>query len=353
MEKNNKIVNILTFHRAINYGAVWQCYALVNFLQQKGYSVSVIDFFPTFFQQQYYKLPKKPRNFFIKLFMIPKLKKFVQRNLPLTEKFSTKQDLLNYSWAPSNFICGSDQIWNYDIVKDDLSAYLLDFAPTTSDRISYSASIGGKGISENKKPIFCEELRKYKVVSVREKIAKTEIEKIVNTSVEVLLDPVFLLDKELYLKKISNRFKNKKYILVIDLEKSQKLQETALNIQKQTNLPIINISGLYLKYAKNPLGISPQDWLSAIHNAEYVCVNSFHGLSFSIIFEKKFFYVERIPNDKNNRAVDLLNILELSERFITNTEKIDINKGINYSNVNDALFQYREKSRNFLINNCK
>ena len=37
-------IGILTFHRAHNYGAVLQCYALQSFLCQKGYDVSVIDY---------------------------------------------------------------------------------------------------------------------------------------------------------------------------------------------------------------------------------------------------------------------------------------------------------------------
>ena len=41
-----KQINILTFHRAINYGAVLQCYALYTALLQMGYDVKVIDYNP-------------------------------------------------------------------------------------------------------------------------------------------------------------------------------------------------------------------------------------------------------------------------------------------------------------------
>ena len=37
-------VGILTFHRAINYGAVLQAWALKTFLQNKGYEACVIDY---------------------------------------------------------------------------------------------------------------------------------------------------------------------------------------------------------------------------------------------------------------------------------------------------------------------
>ena len=37
-------IGILTFHRAHNYGAVLQCYALQEILQRLGYDVYVIDY---------------------------------------------------------------------------------------------------------------------------------------------------------------------------------------------------------------------------------------------------------------------------------------------------------------------
>ena len=37
-------IGILTFHNAINYGAVLQCYALKEFLSMRGHVVEVIDY---------------------------------------------------------------------------------------------------------------------------------------------------------------------------------------------------------------------------------------------------------------------------------------------------------------------
>ena len=37
-------IGILTFHRAINYGAVLQCYALQETLKRMGHNVEVIDY---------------------------------------------------------------------------------------------------------------------------------------------------------------------------------------------------------------------------------------------------------------------------------------------------------------------
>ena len=39
-----KKIGILTFHRAYNYGAVLQCYALQQYLKKQGADVYVIDY---------------------------------------------------------------------------------------------------------------------------------------------------------------------------------------------------------------------------------------------------------------------------------------------------------------------
>ena len=39
-------IGILTYHRAHNYGAMLQAYALQHFLQSKGHQVDFIDYWP-------------------------------------------------------------------------------------------------------------------------------------------------------------------------------------------------------------------------------------------------------------------------------------------------------------------
>mgnify|MGYP001027316730 FL=1 len=39
-------VGILTFHRATNYGAVLQAYALIQYLINQGYDARIVDYKP-------------------------------------------------------------------------------------------------------------------------------------------------------------------------------------------------------------------------------------------------------------------------------------------------------------------
>ena len=50
-------IGILNFHRALNYGAVLQCYGLQETLTALGHEVSVIDYRP--------KIIEKHRSYFL------------------------------------------------------------------------------------------------------------------------------------------------------------------------------------------------------------------------------------------------------------------------------------------------
>ena len=63
-------VGILTFHDALNYGAVLQCYALQNTLMNLGYEVEVIDYKNDFINKFY-------SPFYIEKFNLKKLTKFL------------------------------------------------------------------------------------------------------------------------------------------------------------------------------------------------------------------------------------------------------------------------------------
>lgn len=46
-------IGILTFHRALNYGAVLQAYALQDYLRKQGLDAKIIDYRQPFIESQY------------------------------------------------------------------------------------------------------------------------------------------------------------------------------------------------------------------------------------------------------------------------------------------------------------
>ena len=73
-------IGILTFHRAINYGAFLQAFALKTYLTSLGNEVEIVDYWPEGHADSYRLLPRswKKRSLFGKLkFIISFILRFV------------------------------------------------------------------------------------------------------------------------------------------------------------------------------------------------------------------------------------------------------------------------------------
>lgn len=114
-------IGILTFHRAHNYGAVLQCYALQQRLKMAGYDVSVIDYRQPAIERAYkcFDVLYLLKNVFHLKKVYTYLKEFGNRKQTsvVFEDFSslfTKTEACSASSLPQNFdayIIGSDQLW--------------------------------------------------------------------------------------------------------------------------------------------------------------------------------------------------------------------------------------------------
>ena len=90
---------------------------------------------------------------------------------------------------------------------------------------------------------------------------------------------------------------------------------------------------------------SVDDFISLIKNAEYVFTSSFHGLAFSIIFNKQF-YASYSRN--SNRAKTLLQTLGIDNRILQNKVEIPELPIIDYSGINPQIQKLRENSNNYM-----
>ena len=132
---------------------------------------------------------------------------------------------------------------------------------------------------------------------------------------------------------------------------SESLLQSAKIIAKKYGLSVVcvNASGKNVKFGKDRSKAGIEEWLTLLNNAEYVFTNSFHGVAFSINFNKNF-YVELPPArvNANSRIIDILDILKLQNRIIQNGKFEE--SEINYNNVNRLLQMEREKSIKYIEN---
>lgn len=364
-------IGIITFQKSKNYGGVLQAYALYTRLKQLGYSVEMVDYWPTYRDSMQFKFPKN----FWKLSIIRKTKAVIRYILTIRslnvrhkrfENFALKHFNLkaspmykNGSLIEEHFdvcIYGSDQIWrNYqlDDFKGIDETYFGVYPKNCSLKITYAASMGEINHDNNTVQKIGELLSNFNNISVRESSLKLFLKTNYEIDSTLVCDPTFLLSKKDWMDIIpsTQRKIKKKYILFYHLMPSKLGQEIAQNIAKKFNCDLIEIPQ---KPLKTILGVKiartagPIEFLELIRDAEFVVTTSFHGIAFSIIFEKQFYALGM--GQKSDRALTALKTLKLTDRYIYNT-KINLTKNIDFINVNKKLDFYKKNSLSFLLDN--
>ena len=250
-----KKIGILTFHRAINYGGVLQNFSLQKKLIDLGYEVETIDFYSkpvydiynTFYIGKF-NLIKTPLRFVVNLFNYRNNKRikikfndFIKNNIRISKQYD-KNNIKNIQKKYEYIISGSDQVWNKDITKDDYNVFDLSLFDSNK-KIAYAASIGKDNISSTEMNYYCELIKNYKKVSVREKSFALKL----GTSVSAVLDPVFFHTKDEWIKSLSlNSNKNEEYIFVFSLERTKQISKIIKEISKKYKVTCI-CSCLYIR----------------------------------------------------------------------------------------------------------
>lgn len=355
MKKSIKVCT-LTHHTVPNYGAILQAYALQKILDKLEINNEILNYRSERVERAYY------RSFFkckgikekIKFFLYYKSRKkykkfdqFVNKNLKLSNIY-LKEDLEKANKYYDLFISGSDQVWNLRIHQGD-TTYMLDFVNDDEKKSSYAASFGYEFIPENFLDISKKLISRYKYLLVREKSGERIIKDMhISKKVKIVSDPTILLEKDDYSKFVNND-KEEEYILFYDLLGSIKLKQFTKRLAEEKKMVIkcINTSYKKEKDMENLFYAGPHEFLNLIAKAKYVVTSSYHGIIFSLIFNKCFFYGlnDKVLNN-NSRIIDLAEYIGFSSQ---NVDQTDINFNINYEKINEKI----EKFRNYSIDILK
>lgn len=357
-------IGIITFHRAHNFGAFLQAFALKTFLEEKGHDVEFVDYWPkehaalykVYHREDVNSLKTLLRECVVACYRKNKAQPFieVQRAFlkigkkPLYEK---PQQLAEISY--DLLIYGSDQIWWKSRLKgiDGFdTAYWGMHVPKSVRRASYAASMGAIELTANDRQTIRELLKGFDYISVRENQLKDTIQPLTDKTIEVNIDPTLLLDKrhwEGYCTSIPES--KEKYILYYRMMTDKEADRLVLQLSKQTGLPIVELGatiGTYRNLSKYTKSASPFDFISLIKNAEYVVSTSFHGVAFSIIFEKQFFAIGM--GNRSNRVQSLLSLLGIDQQLISCVEEMNLSSKVDYAMVKEKLGALRHKADHYL-----
>lgn len=255
-------------------------------------------------------------------------------------------DSINYD----KVVVGSDQIWNLNITGNDLNFFLpFEFG---GKKYSYAASLGKTNICKwQDKYNLKSYLKSFEKISVREYSGVTALDEI-GVSSQWNLDPLLLVNSEIWKTKCKITQPKKPYVFVYDVESNAKALHYAQKYAKENNLELVVYSCRIkpIKGARVIRFLSINKFLSLINNAKMVITNSYHGLSMAINFNKNF-RAFKLSNSiqSNSRMLNLLENLDLNDFLITNEEK---NESPNWGNVNAKLSKLRETSFDYIKEIC-
>lgn len=337
---------ILTFQDAKNYGAALQAYALKCVC--KRYSdVEILNYYNEYFHRDTYGkgvIPfiKKCLNSRNDVSREKKFSDFQKRYLVGDSKILKKEDIKKLDGRYDYFITGSDQVWNLDCSGNDMS-YFLDFVKI-SRKVSYAASFGSSFCQQKKIKFLLDDFYK---ISVREKTGQEIIKDTLGMDVPVVLDPTLLICKNEWAELFQLEY-SEKYVLMYEVLTGNQLFNYAKKFASEKKLKLICITNSNrIRFGAKVLkDVGPIEWLRLFAGASYVFTNSFHGLAFSLNFNKQFF-VELLPPpaQTNTRIVELLKKTNLSERDSSKATKL---KKIEYKYVNAIIEEERTNSINYL-----
>lgn len=338
-------LGILTFNNIPNIGAILQAQALCQYIRLLGYDCDVIDYTCDNIVKR--ELTFHPRqnildNLLAKYIWRKNKRKILACNeyiKGLGEVSRIKYDrntIIGANSVYDVFISGSDMIWNLDVNGGDLS-YFLDFTDDCKVRISFASSIGAAW-SKNDLRMVLPLLKRYHSISVREYDTKLELNK-VGIDSHHLMDPTILIDPMEWLC-YTRLPKYDKFVLVYFPTKE--LIRKAKEYANRMSLRVIVISqGLPTMGITKVSPKDPPEWLGLIAKASAVFTNSFHGLLFSLYYQKQVWTA-----NYGNRIISLLNSLSLQQcRLDLDPELKHI---IDFTESNIKIDEMRKVSQNYI-----
>ena len=321
-----------------NYGSAFTTFAMYKTLKDYGKSVLLIN------QPLSSEIsPSNPQNFVVHPYPVEDCARY----------YEDKSDMQKLNAVCDKFLVGSDQLFNYEIYRRIDGFTKLDWVDDSHNKYCYATSFGVNQIlgPAEEKENFAKNIKRFKSVSVRETAAEKLVKENFGVPATAVMDPVFLCNKEHYIKMLSpfEKYAAKGSVFCYILDPSLSKQGVIEAVCKHQEKNYFAVSDMW-RSSENikelwSLNTYPhvknETWLANIYYSDFVVTDSFHGLCFSLIFNKPFVV---LPNEMrcNDRFVNILNLLGIPERLLPSDASQEfiasiLDKKIDYSAVNKIL----------------
>ncbi len=350
-----KKIGILTFQNTLNFGAALQNYALFHELESLSFDVDVINYRSKLIEQGERFIPvfrPKPIIRFLQFRNKARLFSNFKKKMSFTN--SCKADTVAEICKEFDYvIVGSDQVWNTKITGSD-PTYYLDFIDDPKRCKTYAASMGYAELP----PCDFDSralISHFSSILVREKSAADVIAKECPDAPvpHVVLDPTLLVEKKVWddIERMPACVADEPFVLVYDVSESESAFDSARLLAEPTGARIIRVKSYNLKSVPgmtSVLSVSPEEYLGLFSHAQSTVVSSFHGLCFSIINHRDFYFSgQTTGKNTNSRATDLMEALGISGRTVQDLANGTV-KPVDWDDVEERLSALRAESLRLL-----
>ena len=124
----------------------------------------------------------------------------------------------------------------------------------------------------------------------------------------------------------------------------------SIKIAKERNLKLVVMTDDFFRFKADKIlrNVGPQEFLYLMNSADYVVTDSFHGVAFSLIFEKQFVFSD-FNSVTQERACDLLERINIPK----DTYQYKNKENIEYGQVNKNLWSLIEEAKNYIKMCCE
>lgn len=384
-------IAILTLLEQLNYGGILQALALSSFLRQQGYEADVLRLEISPGNSSLYGNVIAPKRLLglrnLRLIFrvqynggwafretIRRLRtiRFIKENVHTNGFPFSKTELPVILKDYDVAIVGSDQVWNPNYYGMD-NAFLLD-GINNIRKIAYAASFGLHDFPEKYASKYAAAISDFSHISCREKSGVDIVKSLTGSHSMWVVDPLMLPSRNFWLH-LTGGMEDEKYIFVYWLGDLEALFLNLLKVREYSALPIRLLLSEYLygmrdfrkgnalvdKILKEIKGVTPffqagpKDFYQLLAHSTALITDSFHGMVFSVIYEKPFWVYEATMGERAtllDRIKDFTNRLGFESRVSHNIDARNLFTPIKLHD-NHLLEKWRDESRTFLLDSLR
>ena len=350
-----KKIKLITIYHTVNYGGFLQALATYTILSKFG-DVSMLKV-----KNDYIDSTRRLVRFsfsfmgFLRagydLIRLKSRYRQLRKVGDLVEKLLKEDsDFTRHDFSDDILVTGSDQLWNPNVVSgttQHFPPYLLSNL-TAKKKYAIGTSMGSykPQVTDN---FFISCINDFDGIWVREPSSIKDLQACGIDS-KTILDPTLLLDdfqwKEKRNNTIGNRFYNlpPRYIFVYGLKKDKLFQQGVRYFRDKLGIPVVSLDTDVFSAVSADIKINDGDafdFINLLEGSELVLTNSFHGVAFSVNFQREFYAFS--PPSSPERVKDLLKQVGGLNRYITDIDELQKNTELDWNKINSSLQLLRKE----------